>query len=91
MPHRPMSREQPWLLPPSPEALAPGTVDEAFKAMLEPLQELELVWPNAFNAHAPSGAKGDARKGTREVGERLIESSIDELAEILNHLRHSPR
>ncbi len=73
------------------DALAPGTFDEAFKAMLEPLQELELVWPNAFNAHAPSGAKGDARKGTREAGERLIESSIDELAEILNHLRHSPR
>ena len=59
--------------------------------MLKPLQELELVWPNAFNAHAPAGALGDARKGTREAGERLIESSIDELAEILDHLRHSPR
>ena len=73
------------------DALAPGAIDEAFKAMLKPLQELELVWPNAFNAHAPAGALGDARKGTREVGERLIESSIDELAEILDHLRHSPR
>lgn len=73
------------------DALAPGALDEAFKAMLEPLQQLELVWPNAFNAHAPAGALGDARKGTREVGERLIESSIDELAEILDHLRHSPR
>ena len=73
------------------ETLSLGTLDEAFMAMLEPLTDLELEWPNAFNAHAPSGAKGDARKGTREVGQSLIESSIDELAEILDHLRHSPR
>ena len=73
------------------EALALGTLDEAFKAMLAPLKELELEWPNAMNAHTPSGALGDARKGTREVGERLIESSIDELAEILVTLRDSPR
>ena len=73
------------------ETLSLGTLDKAFMAMLKPLTDLELEWPNAFNAHAPSGAKGDARKGTREVGQSLIESSIDELAEILNHLRDSPR
>ena len=73
------------------EALARGTLDKAFMAMLAPLKELELEWPNAMNAHTPSGALGDARKGSPEVGERLIESSIDELAEILEALRDSPR
>ena len=43
-----------------------------------------------MNAHTPSGALGDARKGSREVGERLIESSIDELAEILEALPRLP-
>ena len=57
------------------EALARGMLDEAFEAVWAPLKELELEWPNAMNAHTPSGALGDARKGTREVGERLIESS----------------
>ncbi len=73
------------------ETLALGTLDEAFKAMVKPLEELELEWPNAINAHTPSGALGDARKGNREVGQSLIESSIDELGEILDFLRESPR
>lgn len=71
------------------DALAPGDLDTEFRKLRDSLQALELEWPVAMNAVTRNGALGDARRGSREAGERMIESAIEDLGEILTHLRDS--
>ena len=72
-------------------ALAAAELDHAFHTLQTTLTDLKLTWPIAIDALTPSGALGDARRGSYEAGERIIESAIDELAEIVDILRQLPR
>lgn len=70
-------------------AQVPGKIDGAFQRLADGLEAQELVWRYAFDAKTANGALGDARRGSREAGERAVQAALDELEEIIGYLREA--